>query len=62
MNAQQQAYKETRARYEEVYNLSGEKQETLLKTWPGDLEGEDLERYAEIASSMECEIRTTASK
>lgn len=57
MYPQQQAYKDAKAKYDELMQLSGEKQNAILDTWKGDLTSEgELERYAEIATHLEFEI------
>lgn len=53
---QQQAYKDAKVKYDELTSISGEQQNDILATWAGDLEGEDLERYAELATEIEFEI------
>jgi|SRR5579864_2005296 len=53
---EQMNYIEAKTTYDKLYTLSGERQEAILATWSGNLEGEDLENYAEIAGRIEREI------
>ena len=57
MYPQQQAYKEARALYEKLMQVSGEKQNMMLDLWAGELESDEaVERYCTMAAHMEFEI------
>lgn len=57
MYSQQQAYKDARAMYEHLMQVSGEKQTMILNGWPGNLESDaDIEHYCTIVTRMEFEI------